>query len=640
MTLVDGPYLDEGIYPTNRVGIGTPSFPVGLAISSGGIGATVDISTSVTGVGGHIVNVTNNGVGNYRITLNSGVDPANIYADQSQVFIEYVTGTTGANGTWTVKQISAFVYDLVGSTFAGSYAGGGGMFPAPFMASDVGRLIRVGEYNATTQTTVWSYVQQNGYTDGANITAQVIYQDPLWVGGGGNTQKFAFGVYSPTDGYPSCVVFHEDRLWFGAPGISLVRVDGSTVSNYTNFAPSLTNDGTVVASNACSFSLNSHDQNAIEWMKSDELGMPIGTQGGPWILRPSILSEAISPTNISAKKVTNVGSSPVDGVTCAKATLFIETSTRKLRELTYFYQIGGFRVIDLTETAEHLPGSGISTELVYQAFPIPTVWCARADGTLLSITYDRQLDALRAGWAQHSLGGTSDNSGTQPLITSLGIIPSPDATVDDLWLIVTRYINGVQIQSVEYMSKIFQNFDEQVNAVFLDYSVSHTFGSPVATISGLTGYENMSVVAYTDGYVQGPLTVSNTGVLTLPIAATVVTIGFPYTSQAQQLVLDAGSADGTSIGKNRRTNEMSIMLNNCGAFQYGDNFTTNGLTEYSFRQPSDPMDAATPLFTGTVDRLQIESDYDLYNQVCVQVQDPVPFTIVAIMPQQTTYDRA
>ena len=725
----DGPYLNVGVYPINIVTINAPAVTSGVTVSAGGAGATVTIST--TAVAANISNVTNNGSGLVRITINSATSPPNFYADRSQVFISGVVGATEANGTWIVSQVSPFVYDLIGSTFTSAYVSGGEMYPGPFRSGDVGRYIRYAQ-NPSLGVTVWAYLQITSVTDGAHASGFVIYTDP-----GFNTtiatptQYFSFGVYNPVDGYPSCVTFHEDRLWFGAPGISLVRMDGSNVSEYLNFAPSLTNDGTVTASNACSFSLNSHDGNAIVWMKSDELGMPVGTAGGPWIVKPSILSEAISPTNISAKKVNNVGSAQTDGITCAKSTVFLETSTRKVRELTYFYQIGGFRSIDLTEIAEHLPYEGITTEVVYQSVPVPIIWCARADGTLLGITYDRQLDDLRCGWHRHYLGGASDASGTPPLISSLGVIPSPPLAgtpdmlaqagglTDDVWMVVTRLVNGAQVQYVEYLSRIFQDFDAPQDAFFVDcgatYDISLSisaitnanpaqvtsaghglttgdlvrlgnviglldgsgdntinnipftvtvidadnftlngydstaltpytagtgyFNKLVTTISGITWLEGQTVNILADGFVLPPVTVT-AGTITLQTAAGIVNFGLPITAKMQQLVLEGGSADGTSIGKNRRANELSIMVHRSGAFNIGVDFTPDDMVTVSFRQPSDPMDAATPLFSGIQDRVQLLTNYDLYNQIAVEISDPTPFTLVAIMPQVTTYDKA
>lgn len=538
-------------------------------------------------------------------------------------------------------------------------------------------------------------------------------------------------------GWPGCSVFHEGRLYIsGSPG-ALQRVDGSNVDQYENFAPTefatgSTTDNTVVGdSDAVSFTLDSDDANATVWMTSDEKGMPIGTGGGPWILKPSILNEAITPTNVVARKANAIGSYTTQAVYANKASIYADVSTRVVRELSYFYDIDGFRSINLSELAEHLPGPGVTTELAYQSAPIPIVWMGRADGTLLGMTYDRQIDNIRCGWHRHYLGGVGDSSGNPPIVKSISVIPSPDGTCDDVWMVVQRYINGAQVQYIEYMSRIFQSFDLVQNAFFLDCGA--TFDNPiniqavtnanpcsvqanghglttgnqvrmqnivglnttstsgvsginnklftvivtdsnnftingldstsftpyiangvvrkqVTTISGLTWLENTSVTVLADGATQGPFTVgaaganpitqpATSGVLYLSHPAGTVQIGIPYTRRIQLLPYDVGSQDGTSIGKYRRIEQVAMRLQQSGSFKIGLDFDPAKMLDVNLRDESNPLDAGVPLFTGIKDQIGLPSDYDLYNQICIEMDDPLPFTLCAVMPQQTAYDK-
>lgn len=696
----DGPYLNLGLDP--QVCAVTSLIHVAKMIPSGTSGSVS--FTTVTGdyAALAIAGIVDNGSGVCRVTF---VD-ADEFADRSQIFIYGATGTTGANGTWVAKKINSTTYDLAGSVFNAAYIGSGKVAPAPFKSTDVGRFIR---HRASTNP--WGYAQITAYTDGAHVTATVISAVVA-----SNSIQFQLGVWSDSTGYPSCCIFHGDRLYFAGSRNALQRIDGSNVSDYENFAPTAL-DNTITDSNAVSFSLNSTDANAINWMTSDEYGMPIGTSGGPWVLRASNFNEAITSKNVSAKRITNVGIASTPGVLAGKSTIYLESSTRKVREMTYYYNIDGFRSVDLTEIAEHLPAEGISTEIVFQATPQPIVWCGREDGLLLGMTYDRNLDALRTGWHKHYLGGVSDTAGNPPIIESLAVIPSPDGTVDDVWFVVKRYINGVTVRYIEYFNKIFEDFDILPDAYFVDcgatfdspltvISVSNTNpanvnvtahglvtgdqvrftdivglengdgenvinGPPfnitvidannftldgfdgsvltpfisggvvrkmVHTISGLTWIKGETVSLLGDGAVLTDAVVSNAGVITLPYPAGVVQIGLGYSSKIQQLRLEAGAADGTSLGKNRRIEQASVMVNRSESFEVGMAFDSN-MYEVITRETTDPMDQAPPLFTGIKDRIQISSNYDTENQLCFRVSKPTPFTLVAVMPQQTTYDK-
>jgi len=103
--------------------IGTVSQPIFI----NSIGCTYDnmvvvpTGNIVSSYSRSITNVTNNGSGLIRITVSANI---NINANQS-VKITGVGGVTAANGTWRANYVSATQFDLVGSSFSGTYTTGG-----------------------------------------------------------------------------------------------------------------------------------------------------------------------------------------------------------------------------------------------------------------------------------------------------------------------------------------------------------------------------------------------------------------------------------------------------------------------------------------------------------------------------------
>lgn len=713
IALVDGPYLNLGLpdYITQVTSaVHVPQ--INASAATGSITVTTKTGDYAALA---ITAMANNGSGEVRITLAN----INEFADRSQVYVNGATGTTGANGTWKAKRISTTQYDLIGSAFNAAYTGGGQIAPAPFVPNDTNaRPIRI-KFGGTA----WGYGAITGYTNGATVTVQVINT----LGSSGNTPLFRLGAWSESTGYPTCCVFHDDRLYFGGPRGFLQRIDGSVVSDYENFSPTDSDTaGTILPSSAVSFTLNSNDANAVTFMTSDEYGMPIGTKGGPFVMRASSLNEAITPTNISVKRVDSVGAADQMAVYAGKSTIYISSSLRKIFELTYYYNIDGFRKIDLTEIAEHLPDTGISSNLAFQSSPQPILWCAREDGSLLSMTFDRNVDTLRTGWSRHVLSGVSDSIGSQTTIESIAVIPSPDGSVDDVWMIANRYVNGVAVRHVEYLEKIFEGFDEQQNYLGSDAGVTYdsasTFLNPpivsdvtnafpanveifghglstgnyiklfdikgllkntgedvinnkefqitvvdadnftldgfdatqltayipgllfeggfarkgVTTISGLTWLEGEEIAVVNQGEVLPNVTVT-AGVITLSERVYYVQMGLPYDMKIQQLRLEAGSADGTSLGKNRRIEQTAVMVNRSFDFEIGVDF--DHMTPVDVSETDDFNEQTDPLFTGIIGRIQINSNYDFQNQLAFRVSTPTPFTLVAVMPQQTTYDK-
>lgn len=335
-----------------------------------------------------------------------------------------------------------------------------------FQSTDVGRIIRMREGSTWGWCTITAYTSTTQVTVTVNSTLTNTNAKTFW----------RLGVWSDTTGYPSTVTFHEDRLSFAGVTDYPQRIDMSETGEYNSFPPSELDD-TVIDSNALSFTFNATDVNVVRWLLSDEKGLVVGTVGGEWIVRPSSTLEALTPANITAKRSTTYGSANIQAIQVGKSGLFVQRAGRKVREITYFFDVDGFRATDLTILAEHVTESGI-VEMAHQKEPQPLLWCVRTDGTLAGLTYERDVDSFKAGWHRHVLGGESDAAGTQTKVESVAVIPSQDGTREDLWLVVNRYIDGATVRYIEYLTPIFDDSIEQKDAFFLDSGL--TYDDPYA----------------------------------------------------------------------------------------------------------------------------------------------------------------
>lgn len=682
LDLTDGPYFSTNTTPT--------TFTPGAATGDG--------VTLLTGPARTITGAANNGSGLIRITA-----AGHLYTDGQQVVITGVVGTTEANGTWTITYISANTFDLRASAFVNAYVSDGEAFPGIFASTDVGRHIRM------KQGTVWGWAKIATYVSPKEVTIDI----KSTLTSTAAKTDWRLGVYSDTTGYPTAVTFHEDRLMFGGPPGAPQRQDGSESGDYESFSPTEF-DGTVNPNNAIGFSFNANDVNAIRWMTSDEKGLLSGTIAGEWVTRPSNQSEALSPSNITAKKATSWGSENVQPVQAGKSTLFVQRSGRKVREMSYYFDNDGFRAADLTQLAEHISPTGIK-QIAYQKEPQSIVWCVRNDGVLAGMTYDRDLDGLRVGWHRHYLGGVSDAAGSDAVVESVQVMPSSDGLRQDVWLIVRRYINGGVKRYIEYMTRLFEDTVEQRDAFFVDSGLTYdnpititaitkatpavvtysgadqlangdkvlivgvlgmtqvnsntylvaglnagantfqltdlngnninstAFGTYVSggevrklvtTIAGLNHLEGQSVDILADGAVQPAKTVT-LGKVTIEQAAT-VHLGYGYESDGELLRLEAGAADGTALGKTRRTHRVGLLLHRSLGLKIGYDFAA--LDTVTFRKTTDKLTRAPGLFSGIVSE-NTDADYDYENNFCFRQSQPLPSTILSIMPQMVTQDR-
>lgn len=491
-----------------------------------------------------------------------------------------------------------------------------------FRAGDVGRHVRI------KHSSKWGWGKIATVTNSTTATIDIVSA----FGATTASASWRLGVYNTVDGYPGAITFYEDRMALAGAGGAPQRVDLSMTGLYDTFSPTVLDDGTVKDDNAIAATLNSGDVQVTRWLSDDEKGLLVGTVSGEWVLRPSTLGEALSPTNIKASQVTKRGSANIQGLRVSKATLFVQRAGRKLHEIAYDYYSDGFKAPDMTLLAEHITKSGLK-DTAYQAQPQSVIWAAREDGALLGFTYDREQDVV--GWHQHELGGYSDSGHTlAPEVESVAVIPSSDGTRDECWLVVKRYVGGRTVRYVEFMKKMWTDEDDQEDAFYVDCGLTYD-STATMTVGGLWHLVGETVKIMADGAAHPNKTVGVDGKITLDRLASVVHIGYGYYSEGKTLRNNAGAADGTAQGKTQRAHKVAFRFHKSLGCKVGPSF--DKLDEVVFRTSADPAGAAVPLYSG--DKPQPwEGDYTSESQICWRFHDAFPGTILAIMPAQHTQD--
>lgn len=150
----------------------------------------------------------------------------------------------------------------------------------------------------------------------------------------------------------------------------------------------------------------------------------------------------------------------------------------------------------------------------------------------------------------------------------------------------------------------------------------------VSTITGLTWLKNETVQVLADGKAHREVVVNSGGILALDYPAAKVQIGLGYNSDGKTLRPDAGSGDGTSIGKLRRASKIAPMLHQSGSFKIGSDF--NKLTPLEFSESdSGGADTAVGLFSG-IKRDAVEGEHNFEGQVCFRQDGPLPGMVQAV----------
>ncbi len=496
------------------------------------------------------------------------------------------------------------------------------------VTTDIGRLVRFKD-----SANNWTWLEITATASSTSVTATVKGAN---LASAVASSTWRLGLYSITSGFPRTVTFFQDRIVLGGTTSYPNRVDFSKTSGYSsttvNMSPTAA-DGTVADDNAFSRTISSNQVNQIRWMVEDSKGLVVGTSSAEWLISTDDFNGTITPSNARPKQLsTKFGSIDIQPAEVGNAILFAQKSGRKIGELSYLFEKDGFEGKDMTVLAESITKGGI-TDMAYQQDPINVLWCARGDGKLLGFTYlaEQKIKA----WHYHKLGGTDT------VVESVSVIPSPDGTRDDLWLIVKRTINGGTVRYIEYLTRYYEDDIALEDATCFDSLLTYD-GTATTTISGLNHLIGQTVGVLADGSSHPDCTVSSTGTITLNAEYEVVQIGLKNIWRIYTMQIEGGSANGTAQGKTKRISKLIVRYLNTLGVLYGSKKEngTEELDEDTFDYGLQ-MGSATPLFSG--DRVYPFPDgYNRNGQIILTNEGSeasgFPVTILSIMPTVNTQD--
>ena len=419
---------------------------------------------------------------------------------------------------------------------------------------------------------------------------------------------------------PSVVSFFEQRLVFGNTNNNPQTLFFSKNGDYDNFEVGTNDDDALI------YTIASNQVNAIRYLSATRV-LTVGTSGGEYVLT-STNDGPVTPTTTLIRKYSNYGTSQIEPVQVADVTLFVQRGSRKIREFKFVGDVntGGYQAPDMTILAEHVTKGGI-TQMAYQQEPDSVVWCIRADGTLLGMTYRREEEVV--AWHKHVLGGAFGSG--QAVVESIATLPT-DTGEDALFMIVKRTIDSVTKRYVEKL-KPFDFGSVSTAAHFVDSGLSYS-GSSTTTLSGLYHLRGQTVDVLANGSSHPTATVSSGGI-TLNFGATTAAVGYSFTSAMKTLRIEAGSADGTSQGKPKRIHGITLRLFETVGIEVGNSPTD--VDRIPFRDSSMAMDAAVPLFTGDKD-IEFRGGFDEDDRIYIQQSQALPMTILAFYPRLNTFD--
>lgn len=146
--------------------------------------------------------------------------------------------------------------------------------------------------------------------------------------------------------------------------------------------------------------------------------------------------------------------------------------------------------------------------------------------------------------------------------------------------------------------------------------------------------QTVSILA--DGGVVTKQVVAADGSITLDNEATLVTVGLGFRAQLQTMPLDVNDGGGTIQGKRKKINALTIKAVNTRGLQSGSTF--GSLTPIKELAPQVVLGEPIPLATGD-ERIIMDPNWTVEGQVCIQQDDPLPATVLGVVPEITIGDK-
>lgn len=456
---------------------------------------------------------------------------------------------------------------------------------------------------------------------GTTATATVLTTFPqTLIGSGNESELWRKGAWSEANGYPTCVTFFRERLCFGQVQDLHMSVAGS----FEDF--SIDDFGEILTESAITVTVQSSEANEIVGLTEGTI-LIVNTIGSEFVVDAQTTTTPFGPNNIKVSRQGAYGSKPIRPIRVGESVLFVQASGRKMRSMQYEFQVDNFVAPDMTVRAEHILRPTVQ-QLARQEEPYQTVWGVRSDGQLLSFAFD-QNQQVRA-WARHKIGGTS------AVVESVSVIPSPDGDRDEVWLVVSRTINGGTRRYIEYIQPEYIDGDDKEDAKYGDSMLTYD-GSAATTVYGFDHLEGETVGVLADGAAVADVVVSN-GEVDLTDAASVQQIGLRYSSKYATNRIDAGAKDGTSQAKTKRITDCAFRVVNTLDGRAGpDEDNLDDIPDLTYRAPATLMGSSPDLFTGDA-LLSWPSGYETDGRLWYVNDSMFPATIAAIMPQVVTQD--
>lgn len=506
-------------------------------------------------------------------------------------------------------------------------------------------------------------------------------------------------VENPFSGtnYPGCSSYFSQRLWYAGSNANPLTLYASQPGLYANFNTSFPSQ----EDDALTETLVSTQVNAVKWMISMQTGLVVGTAKGAWLVNGGGSNAAVTVSDVTATPQAYNGASDVQPIIVNNDILYVQAKGAIIRDLSFNIYANIYTGTDISILSNHLFFQYQITEWAYSEEPFKLIWVIRNDGTMLSLTYVKEQELY--GWSRHDTKGQFQSvaSITEGQVDAVYVVVKRYLTglwiktiermadrafpygAEDSWAVdcglastlptlaanlvasaatgdvtftadspvfastdvgsvlrmgggiatITGYtsasiISGTLTQDITYVVPN-DDTDMPYPAASGDWSLA----TPATTFVGFDHLEGSAISVLADGGVVSA-TITN-GTLTLPNAATKVVGGLGFQAQLQTMYLDV-PGEATIQGKRKKIAALSVRCMESRGLRAGRTF--DRMVNIKELNRAVVLGNPIPLITGD-ERVIMDPLWDVPGQICLQQNDPLPVTVLGVIPEIEVGDK-
>lgn len=510
---------------------------------------------------------------------------------------------------------------------------------------------------------------------------------------GGSTDVFSLSAWGTRFGYPAEVEFFGGRLAFASTTDQPQTVWMSKVGNYIDFGKTIPS----VDDDAITATINARQVNRIkELVPLAELILM--TTGGEWKTTGG-QDEVLTPTTVGFKPQSYHGSAELPALVIGTSALFVQNRGYVVRDIGYSFESDGYSGNDLTVFASHLTEGKPIVDWAYQQIPYSVVWAVRDDGVLLALTYMRDQSVV--AWTPMDVDGLVESVTVIPeggedsvyvsvrrtvggqekryierlssrLVTDVreGKFLDSHLTYDGrnktattmtatgaAWTVgqaITLTASAAAFAVGDLDDVIVLGYGAGVNArlritTFTSATVVQAqvvtpiptslrgvattdWGFARDTLSGLSHLNGRTVGVLADGFVQDDKVVT-AGSITLDEPGVLVHAGLRYASDLETLEINVPGGATTRL-QNKLIKRLGIIVQDTRGIMAGPDF--DKLEEWEPRT-AEPTTAPPDVQNGCL-QVWITGSWAEKGRVCIRQADPLPMSILGVIPDVTMGD--